>query len=182
MTTPDGVTLSVHDSQGTEPFVDEILDLHTVAFRPDTEFDSRERVAKRLTGHRRSKGFTLVAARNDMGELVGFIYGYVLPPNAAWWRHMEPPLSEQFLGEDKGGDRTFAVNDIAVHPEWRHQGIAGAMHDLIISKHPGYRFTLLVEADNAPARTAYEKWGYRFVGRQQPFLDSPIFDNLVLER
>jgi hypothetical protein len=43
------------------------------------------------------------------------------------------------------------------------------------------RATLLVSEDNSPARRAYAKWGWRKIGKLQPFPDSPHYDALVLD-
>jgi hypothetical protein len=39
---------------------------------------------------------------------------------------------------------------------------------------------LLVSEDNIPARP-YAKWGWRKIGKLQPFPDSPHYDALVLD-
>ncbi|MEU9158787.1 GNAT family N-acetyltransferase [Streptomyces sp. NPDC048424] len=124
-------------------------------------------------------GFRLVLAR-DGDELVGFSYGYRLPADTGWWRALEEPLDDAFVEEN--GRRTFNVAELAVRGAWRRQGVAAAMHRLLIADQGAERITLTVRPDPeaAPARTAYATWGYRKVGRARYGDGHPAYDVLVL--
>ncbi|MFF3678345.1 GNAT family N-acetyltransferase [Streptomyces sp. NPDC002120] len=124
-------------------------------------------------------GFRLVLAR-DGDELVGFSYGYRLPADTGWWKAVEEPLGEAFVEEN--GRRTFNVAELAVRGAWRRQGIAAAMHRLLIADQEAERSTLTAHPDPeaAPARTAYAAWGYRKVGRARYGDGQPAYDVMVL--
>lgn len=143
-------------------------------------FHSRERFLDRFAGYQRGAGFTLIVARSG-GELVGFAYGYQLAAEARWWAGNEPPISADIAARTRTG-AFFALNDIAVHPRFRQRGIAEALHRELLATQDGRSITLLVELDNAPAAAAYEKWGYKPIGTQQPFPDSPVYRTMVLNR
>jgi len=182
--TVTGVELERHDSETSGRLIDELADLYR-AVSPQQEpqasnpFYSRERFLDRLANYGRAPGFELVTARDATGRLVGMLYGYVLPPGARWWSVMQPAPSEEFAAET--GSRTFAIKDMVVATDWQRRGIARAMHDTVRAAHPDMRFTLTVRPDNKSAQAAYRSWGYRLVGTQQPYPDSPVFETMLLD-
>ncbi|MFK4087199.1 GNAT family N-acetyltransferase [Kribbella sp. NPDC020789] len=121
-------------------------------------------------------GFRLVVAEHDDGP-VGCVYGHQLAATTAWWDGAVDPLPDGVAVERPG--RTLAIIDMLVREQWRRRGLAEAMHDALLTARTEERVTLLVKPDNAPARGAYEKWGYRQVGRIQPFPDAAVFDSMV---
>jgi GNAT superfamily N-acetyltransferase len=139
-------------------------------------FYSPERFAERLKSYMKGPEFRLITA-TDEGLPVGFLYGYMLPEGSRWWDGVQPRLDEEFRREDS--NRTFALNDMVVRQGWRRRGVASAMHGEMLRVFPGRRFTLLVVPGNLPARLCYQSWGYRLVGVQQPFSDSPVYDTML---
>lgn len=179
-----GVLLQVHDAHAAGQLAGEIADLYRAAYgaaepQASSPFYSRDRFLERLDRYRAGRGFTLITARDTSGALVGFFYGYVLPPGARWWAPLEPRPPAELIEET--GYRTFAINDMVVRPDWRRRGLAREMHARARAVHSGKRFTLTVRPDNTPARTAYLAWGYRILGTQQPFPDSPVFETMILD-
>jgi hypothetical protein len=61
------------------------------------------------------------------------------------------------------------------------QGIARTLHERLLASRCEQRATLLVRADNTPARAAYARWGWEAVVQLQPFPDSPVYDALILQ-
>lgn len=59
----------------------------------------------------------------------------------------------------------------------RH-GYARIIHDALLSGRTEPLAYLLVRVGN-PARTAYESWGWRVIGQDQPFPDSPMMDEMA---
>ncbi len=61
-------------------------------------------------------------------RVVGFAYGFCLPPETGWWRNLLTLAPAEFTAED--GQRTFAVIELAVRRPWRRQGmgIARRLH------------------------------------------------------
>jgi ribosomal protein S18 acetylase RimI-like enzyme len=67
-----------------------------------------------------------------------------------------------------------------VRASWRRQGIARALHDLILANRPEERATLTVLPAAAPAQNAFRAWGWRKVARtRDPRPGSPVADVLV---
>lgn len=140
-------------------------------------FYSADRFAERFHGYISSPGFALVTA-HDEGELVGYLFGYVLPAGSRWWDGLLDPVPEGFT--DESGQRTFALNELHVRDQWRGHGVATRLHAESVGNRTEQRATVLVRPEN-PARAAYLRWGYRLVGRLQPYVDSPVYEALVLD-
>lgn len=126
-------------------------------------------------------GFRVVVAR-DEDEVIGFTYGFLLPPGTGWWSGALDLLPENFTRET--GDRTFAVIELAVRKSWRRQGVAARMHSELLEGLEVQRVTLSMrpEPTAAPAQTAYAQWGYRKIGPSRPWDEAPVYDLMVLDR
>jgi GNAT superfamily N-acetyltransferase len=140
-------------------------------------FYSAGRFAERVRSYMRAPGFGLVAALAG-DRPAGQAFGYTLQPGARWWSGLATAVPDGFT--DETGHRTFALNELMVAPEWQRRGIARALHDELLRHRAEERATLLVRADNEPARTAYAHWGWTKAATLQPFPDSPLFDALIL--
>jgi ribosomal protein S18 acetylase RimI-like enzyme len=141
-------------------------------------FYSAERFGERVHAYMKAPGFELVVAEVE-GVPRGLALGYVLPEGAGWWRGLTTPLDPEMIAET--GNRTFALCELMVHPDWQRRGIAEAVHDELLAHRPEERATVLVREDNTPAQRAYAKWGWRRLGKLRPFPDSPHYDALVLD-
>ena len=144
----------------------------------DDPFFSPQRYWQRLETYAARGGFTLVTGRLS-NQLIGYAYGYTLPAASHWWRGLRGNVDPAVVTET--GKRTFAVTELLVRPMWRRRGYARALHDALLDNRQETRATLLVLPDNAPARTAYQAWGWCKLGELQPFDDAPIFDAMVRE-
>jgi GNAT superfamily N-acetyltransferase len=133
--------------------------------------------AERFEVQRRQEGFALVEAR-DGPQLAGFTFGVTLQPPTLWWQNLTTRLPAEVTTEQPG--RTFALVELLVRPHWRRQGIAHAMHDLLLKDRPEERATLTVLPAAAPAQAAYQKWGWHKVAQKRnPLPGSPLFDLLI---
>ncbi|MFI2030530.1 GNAT family N-acetyltransferase [Streptomyces buecherae] len=131
--------------------------------------------------HCQRPGMRLVLARDDE-EVVGFAYGYLLAPDTRWWKNvLEVELSAEFARETD--DRTWVIIELAVRKAWRRRGIAAGLHARLLEGISAERVTLTVrpEPEAAPARSAYATWGYRRIGKSQPWEDAPYYDTMLLE-
>lgn len=137
-----------------------------------------ERFAERFPGYAKAPGFEIVIAYLG-GEPVGQAFGYTLPPAARWWDGLTTPVPDGFTEET--GSRTFALNELMVVPDWQGKGVAHALHDALLGGRAEERATLLVREDNTSAQRAYARWGWRKIGKSQPFPDSPHFDAMILD-
>lgn len=135
---------------------------------------------ERYHAHTRRPGMRLVLARAG-GEVVGFGYGYPLPPDTQWWTSVVEELPAGFTQED--GARTLAVIELAVVKPWRRRGVAAALHALLREGLGVERVTLTVrpEPEAMAAQKAYASWGYREVGRSHPWEEAPYYTAMVLD-
>ncbi len=156
----------------------EILDVHADAYaqRLHLPFDSVDRYAERLDRYLEDPTFVLVTGRID-GHLVGFAFGGTLSAQTRWWQGLRDARDPDVTRET--GRRTFGFREIQVRQAYRRRGHGHRLHDALLHDRAEERATLLVRPDN-PARDLYLRWGWRVVGKLQPFPDSPVFDAMVL--
>ncbi|WP_323369073.1 GNAT family N-acetyltransferase [Streptomyces alkaliterrae] len=135
-----------------------------------------------VPGYRRQAaarpGFRVVVAGHGQ-DVVGFSFGFFLPSDTGWWSNLTPaPAPEETL---EIGSRTFAVIELAVREPWRRKGVARRMHASLLEGLGAERVTLTVrpEPEAAPARPAYESWGYRVMGRTRPWEGAPVYDLML---
>lgn len=75
--------------------------------------------------------------------------------------------------------------NIAVHPDWRRQGIAEKMITALVAglqEKNVHSLMLEVRASNDPARLLYEKLGFRQAGRRPGYYRNPREDALILRK
>ncbi|MBQ1011056.1 GNAT family N-acetyltransferase [Micromonospora sp. M51] len=172
-----GLQLRHHSADEAEGITDQLVDLYLEVYAGCGEFYSEERYRHQLDLHMQRAGWKLVTATVE-GALVGYIYGFPLPPNTRWWEGIHEPVPPGFTQED--GKRTFALSELLVHSGWRRQGIARVLHEDLIGSRAESRTTLLARPDNVAAQTAYRSWGWGKITKLQPsWEDGPIFDVLV---
>ncbi|MFI0220472.1 N-acetyltransferase [Streptomyces lydicus] len=156
----------------------QILDIHVEVRHRDFgltgPFYAPERFNERLSAYSSRPGWTAVLGFEG-GEPVGFCFGTSLGANTQWWEDMKSPLPEEMTAEN--GTRTVALNEIVVRKPWRGRSVAWQLHEAWLTHRPEDRVTLLVNPANGDGavQAVYEAWGYREVGQQQPFPDSPVF-------
>lgn len=124
-------------------------------------------------------GFRIAIASDD-DSVIGFAFGFLLPPDSSWWDAALSPLPSDFTRET--GQRTFVVIELAVRKRWRRQGIAKRLHAELLSGLDIERVTLTVrpEIEAEAAQTAYRSWGYRQICRSRPWSEAPLYDLLIL--
>jgi GNAT superfamily N-acetyltransferase len=159
-----------------------LLDIHAEVRHRDFgltgPFYDVERFNERLNAYAARPGWTVVIGY-DAAEPVGFCFGVPLGPDTRWWTAMINDLPEGYTRED--GKRTVSLNEIVVRKEWRGRGVAWQIHQAWLSQRSEERVTLLVNpaAGDGAVQAVYEAWGYRKIGDQQPFPDSPVFASMT---
>lgn len=74
------------------------------------------------------------------------------------------------------------LDNIAVHPEYRRQGVADALLGALTGFGREHLSALMLEvrASNAPAIALYEKHGFAAVGRRKNYYDAPREDAILM--
>jgi len=176
----DPLVVEHYDAERARIRADLLCEIYREAYvgtdREHDPFYSAERFLERFAGYTRGPGFELVIAWAG-AEVTGYAFGYALPQGSRWWAGLVDPVPEELTRET--GARTFAVIELHVRERWRGRGVASRLHRELVGGRPEERATLLVRQDN-PARGVYTHWGWRPVGRLQPYPDSPVYDALIL--
>ena len=103
---------------------------------------------------------------------------------AFWLVATEGERVAGYIGSQTVMDETDMMN-VAVHPDFRRQGIAEALVNGLVEhlKTVGSRcLTLEVRASNAPAIALYEKLGFSEIGRRRNYYRNPREDALILRK
>ena len=103
---------------------------------------------------------------------------------AFWLVAIEGDTVAGYIGSQTAMDETDMMN-VAVHPDFRRQGIAEALITGLVEhlKTIGSRcLTLEVRASNAPAIALYEKLGFSEIGRRKNYYRNPREDALILRK
>ena len=105
-------------------------------------------------------------------------------PLALWLAAVENGRVLGYAGSQTVMDETDMMNS-AVHPDFRHQGIAKGLIESLIAelKERGSRcLTLEVRRSNMPAVSLYEKLGFTQIGRRPNYYRNPKEDALILRK
>ena len=103
---------------------------------------------------------------------------------AFWLVATEGERVAGYIGSQTVMDETDMMN-VAVHPDFRRQGIAEALVNGLVEhlKTVGSRcLTLEVRASNTPAIDLYEKLGFSEIGRRRNYYRNPREDALILRK
>ena len=103
---------------------------------------------------------------------------------AYWLVAVQDDMVVSYIGSQSTIDETDVMN-VAVHPDWRRQGIAEQLIENLIEelkKRGSHALMLEVRASNAPAISLYEKMGFRQVGLRKNYYRNPKEDALILRK
>ena len=103
---------------------------------------------------------------------------------AYWLVAVQDDMVVGYIGSQSTIDETDVMN-VAVHPDWRRQGIAEQLIENLIEelkKRGSHALMLEVRASNAPAISLYEKMGFRQVGLRKNYYRNPKEDALILRK
>ncbi|MBJ7905126.1 GNAT family N-acetyltransferase [Streptomyces sp. DSM 110735] len=114
-----------------------------------------------------------VRLRHYGDEVVGFAYGAPAAEGREWWREHLEAAPERTA--------TFHVSELMVRAPWRKTGTAERLHRALMDSRAEALAALLVDVTHPKVQAFYESWGYRKVGEDQPFPDSPVYAVMVAD-
>ena len=103
---------------------------------------------------------------------------------AFWLVATEGETVAGYIGSQTVMEETDMMN-VAVHPDFRRQGIAEALVNTLVAnlqKMGSHCLTLEVRASNAPAIALYGKLGFAEIGRRKNYYRNPREDALILRK
>ena len=103
---------------------------------------------------------------------------------AFWLVAVEGESVTGYIGSQTVMEETDMMN-VAVHPDFRRQGIAEALVSGLVEQLKtmgSHCLTLEVRASNAPAIALYEKLGFAEIGRRKNYYRNPREDALILRK
>lgn len=103
---------------------------------------------------------------------------------SCWLVALDGETVAGYVGSQTVMDETDMMN-IAVHPDFRRQGVARALILALIrelKKRGSHCLTLEVRASNDPARALYESLGFAHVGTRRNYYQNPKEDALILRK
>ena len=103
---------------------------------------------------------------------------------AFWLVATEGEQVAGYIGSQTVMDETDMMN-VAVHPDFRRQGIAEVLVSTLVEKLKEMRshcLTLEVRASNIPAITLYEKMDFIVIGKRKNYYRNPREDALILRK
>ncbi len=86
-----------------------------------------------------------------------------------------------FLVCRRTAEREYEILNLAVDPGFRRQGVARALLESALARHPGEIF-LEVRASNATAQELYRRLGFSEAGRRPAYYNDPVEAAVVMRR
>jgi ribosomal protein S18 acetylase RimI-like enzyme len=143
-----------------------IIDVHADAYADAMDDEFNQRFPWFVDHWGGLPGYACVIAY-DGDEPVGFAYGAPATGGREWWReHLESAPKKQ---------RTFHFSELAVRTNRRGTGLAERLTRELLNRQDADLAALLVDTEHPRVQSRYESWGFRQVGKQQPFPDSPVY-------
>jgi GNAT superfamily N-acetyltransferase len=152
----------------------EFVDLYREVYAEPPYHEGEEQVAgfvERFAAESGNPGFTVVAAEDGGGGLVGYAYGVAFDPDQ-WWDDADtyPPGLR--------GLSKLAIMELAVRAPLRGKGIGTALMAALRRARPEPCWTLCAHPASV-ARRIYDRWGWRQVTYARP-PGMPVLDVLIL--
>lgn len=163
------------------PQLDDVIEVYTAAYgeRWDGRYWSRANFVAWFGRHLVTQPVRMFVAC-DGDVLVGWIYGFRLPPDTGWWDRLEGRLPEAVAAATAAGRVEF-FTEFVVLPPYRQQGIGTRLYRALSETWTEADYaTMAVLTDNDGARRLYDRWGWRVIGHKAPTQDLPRMEARIL--
>ncbi|MDT0341619.1 GNAT family N-acetyltransferase [Streptomyces litchfieldiae] len=132
---------------------------------PGTRALEREAFVRRFVDEDlRQQDFDMMVASDPAPA--GFAYGFRADRDGSWWETFTGVPNE--IDELTGARQVFVVAQLLVAPRRRRQGVATRLHKELLGRSGAALFLALLQPGNAPARTAFQTWGWSKAGQLTP--------------
>ncbi|MGV9422771.1 GNAT family N-acetyltransferase [Streptomyces sp. NPDC003656] len=149
-----------------------LLDVHDDVYAAEMENEFNQRFSWFVDHWGAHPDFSCVIGY-DGDEVVGFAYGAPATEGREWWRdHLETAPERT---------ATFHFSELMVREQWRKTGTAERLHRGLMETRTENLAALLVDVTHPKVQALYESWGYRKIGEDQPFPDSPVFAVMLVD-
>ncbi|MCX4691383.1 GNAT family N-acetyltransferase [Streptomyces sp. NBC_01408] len=167
------ITLSRHAHDDLPAIRQTLLEVHADAYADRINEEFVQRFPWFVDHWGGNPGFTCVIAW-ECDVPVGFSYGAPAAEGRQWWQgHLDTPPADP---------ATLHVSELMVRPKWRRTGLGPRLHDALLEGRGEASAVLTVDTRRPRLQAMYEGWGYRKIGENQPFADSPVYAVMLLER
>lgn len=160
------------DPTEAEGLADEIRALYRHAFSA-SNWDKSERGILAFENdifprHLKREGFSMTAAHNDAGALVGFCYGFIGEHGQYWTDYVaariHPSLEKAWLGGH------FEVTELAVAADERGKGLGRALLTTLLNSRGEDRVALQTLEKDSAALPLYESLGFTAFGEFENYV------------
>ncbi len=125
----------------------------------------RDAFLRRFVDHDvQQPGFDMVVAGDP--ALIGCVYGFHADRGGRWWEAFTEVPAE--FAELSATRQVFVVAGLMVARRGRRTQLATRLHKELLSRHATGPALALLQPGNAPARAAYQSWGWSRAGRLSP--------------
>ncbi len=157
-----------------------VRDVYRTAFAEGNALEAQRWIHGAFLHHLRRDGFGAMVAVSEHDRVVGFAYGFRYRRDGWFGSHVDPALRAAGLRE--WGEDAFEFVELAVLPGYRRRGIAGQMHDRLLSAARHRTALLTTETDNSAARAMYERRGWIVLLEDFRFSSSQTATAVVMGR
>ncbi len=154
----------------TEQNVEKVAQLYNSIWKEDSSF------VDRIQKHMSYEGFKGMIAVDEGGNMIGFSYGYLSRPGQYYYSLLEKALTEK--QRDIWLSHCFELVELAVHPEFRKQGIGKQLLNELLEEVSTNTALLTTQVTNLPARTLYDQLKWTVI--KEPFFPNESSEPYVI--
>jgi GNAT superfamily N-acetyltransferase len=123
-----------------------------------------------LPKHNQREDFRFIGAfDNNLGQLVGFAYGYTCQAGQWWYEKVKAALPTQIAAEWM--DNSFQFAEISIKPSFQGQGMGGRLHDALLEGQRHARAVLSTLQAETVAHHLYRSRGWEVLRENMFFPD-----------